>query len=355
MIVLVKLFSKKIISKTQLLLGFLFLYVGCDHKNKVNTITGETMGTTYSIKIVSQNKLIENSEIKISVDSVLAIINMQMSTWIPDSEISQFNSRKLIGPFSVSESFFNVVKVALEISDITDQYFDVTVFDLMMLWGFGPNPKLGFPSDEDIQKVLKYSGSKNISAKNGLLIKNNPSTKLDLNSIAKGYAVDEVFHFLRSKGYRNLFIEIGGEVRCLGRNRVNKVWSLGVENPIIRDVEDKKLAFIIYIDDGSIATSGNYRSYIKSNNKIIGHTLNPITGYPVKTNVKSVTVKANSCMLADGWATALMAMNYKLGLEMVLENPEIEAAWILAEEDGEIKIACSDGFDIKSAIYKIIR
>ena len=94
------------------------------------------MGTTYSIKIISQNPLQYPSKIQNSIDSILTIVNMQLSTWIPDSEISQFNFNQSVDPFPVSETFANVVRTSLEISQKTYHYFDVTVFDLMSLWGF---------------------------------------------------------------------------------------------------------------------------------------------------------------------------------------------------------------------------
>ena len=355
MIVLANYCLISISRNAQLLLGILFLWSGCSYPNLVNTFSGSTMGTTYSIKIISQNPLQDPSKIQNSIDSILTIVNMQLSTWIPDSEISQFNFNQSVDPFPVSETFANVVRTSLEISQKTDHYFDVTVFDLMSLWGFGPNPKSGLPSHLEIQKVLKYTGSKIISFENRSLIKNNPSTKLDLNAIAKGYAVDELFHFLRFKGYSDLFVEIGGEVRCLGRNQKNKYWSIGVENPTVGKKLDRSFVAIIYSDDGSIATSGNYRNFVDIDGDTIGHTINPKTGYPVQTNILSVTVQSKSCMIADAWATALMAMEYEVGAKIVSENPEIKAIWILGAKDGTRRIASSHGLQIEDSIYEIIR
>ena len=176
-----------------------------------------------------------------------------------------------------------------------------------------------------------------------------------MNAIAKGYAVDQVFQFLQSKGFTDLFVEIGGEVQCSGRNQLNKSWSIGIENPSGGNKSNKIFAGIIYLDGGAVATSGNYRNFVDLSGKILGHTINPNTGYPIQTNVLSVTVLSNSCMVSDAWATALMVMDYETGLEKVTENSDIKVVWILENKDGSRCIAKSIGVNIDDSIYEIIR
>ncbi|HIA94768.1 MAG TPA: hypothetical protein EYO16_05775, partial [Candidatus Marinimicrobia bacterium] len=101
--------------------------------------------------------------------------------------------------------------------------------------------------------------------------------------------------------------------------------------------------------------SGNYRNFVNINGEILGHTLNPKTGYPIQTNVLSVTVLSNLCMVADAWATALMVMDYETGLKKVLENPDLKAIWILDNKDGSRRVVRSDGAKIDDSIYEIIR
>ena len=185
------------LKKTQLMLGFLLFIVKCDSPLYQIAIEGETMGTTYSVKIVSDRK-INSKKIKYSVDSILVILNQQMSTWDPESEISKFNRWGSLDPYKVSDSFFKVVENGLDLSKKTDGMFDITVYDLLSLWGFGPNPKSGIPKKKQIESVLLYTGYENIICNTDNLIKKNPRMKIDLNSIAKGYGVDVVFDFLKS-------------------------------------------------------------------------------------------------------------------------------------------------------------
>ncbi len=182
------------------------------------------MGTTYLVKIITSDNDYEIGSIKKSIDSLLIQLNKQMSTWDPESEISQFNNWNSKAPFAVSDDFLNVVKKSITISENTGGLFDPTVFDLMSLWGFGPNPRSGFPDMEDVHRVLEHTGIGQIEIIDSVLVKINKKCKLDLNAIAKGYGVDKIFNLLNQKGFNNIFVEIGGEVKCSGKNIKNKNW-----------------------------------------------------------------------------------------------------------------------------------
>ena len=351
MTVLNNLFFKYDFFHARLLLGFLFFWIGCSSPREVIQFSGRTMGTTYSIKIIPDAMRIDFQSLEKGIDSVLWSVNKQMSTWDPSSEISKFNRIQSTDQFPVSESFYFVVKNALLISEQTDGLFDITVFDLMRIWGFGPNPKSGFPSNEEIESVLIHTGYEKVFAENQLIHKTDPLTKLDLNAIAKGYGVDEVFNYLETRGFKEIFVEIGGEVKCSGKNQQNKYWSIGIENPAGGNKPDHQFAAVVFSDGGAVATSGNYRNYVDVNGELLGHTIHPKMGYLIQTNVLSVTVLSNSCMLADAWATALMVMDYKTGLEKVDENPEIKAIWVLDNGDGTRLIALSTGAKVEDSIY----
>ena len=257
------------------------------------------MGTTYLVKIITSGNDYEMESIEKSIDSLLIQLNKQMSTWDPESEISQFNNWNSQVPFAVSDDFLNVVKKSITISEDTGGLFDPTVFDLMSLWGFGPNPRSGFPDIEDVHRVLEHTGIRQFDITDSVLVKNNKLCKLDLNAIAKGYGVDKIFNLLNQKGFSNIFVEIGGEVKCSGKNIKNKNWSIGIEDPSADGNYQKKISAIISVANGAIATSGNYRNIVYLDGEILGHTINPQTGFPIQTDVLSVSVLSNSCMESD--------------------------------------------------------
>lgn len=354
MIVLVRV--QKIIfeKRAQLMLGFLLLIIGCDKSKNLLVVEGNTMGTTYTVKIVDDVEKLNSIEIKNIIDSVLVIVNKQMSTWDPNSEISKFNRWQSVSPFKVSDPFYEVVKSAINISEKTNGMFDVTVYDLMSLWGFGPNPKSGIPDKNSIESLLFYTGYKNIKCDQGMIIKTNPRTKLDLNSIAKGYGVDNVYENLKNIGFENIFVEIGGELRFSGVNEKNRMWSVGLENPP-SDISNSQVPFFGILKNNScaIATSANYRNIVDIEGTILGHTINPITGFPIQTDVLSVTVIAEKCMTADAWATVLMTLDYASGLELLQKNSGINAIWIVQDSDGNRSIVVHGSCSVLDPIFPI--
>ena len=334
--------------------GFLLLLIGCSSPRYLHQVSGQTMGTSYSIKLITNSNEINRDVITEGIDSILLEINQTRSTWDPQSEISNLNLNKSTEPRLVSSQLYELFKSANSISILTDGAFDITVYNLLDLWGFGPNPKKMMPTQKDVNSVLLYTGFDKINLTHNRIQKSDSRTKMDLNAIAKGYAVDEVFYFLTSKHFKNIFVEIGGEVQCIGRNQKNKYWSIGIENPSNGKEQNNYFAGIIYPESGAVATSGNYRNFVTKNGEKLGHTIDPKTGYPIKTNVLSVTVLASQCMVADAWATALMAMNYETGLKMVNNNLNIKAIWILDNQDGTKCIALSDKVKIADPMFEII-
>ena len=311
------------------------------------------MGTTYNIKIVT-DKNFNTKEIKTSIDSILVVFNKQMSTWDPKSEISTFNRWNSLDYFKVSKYFYDVVKEALTISEKSNGMFDITVFDLLSLWGFGPNPKSGIPEKNKIDSVLTYTGFQFLSAEKNSLMKRHKKTRIDLNAIAKGYGVDIIFDYIKSLGYENIFVEIGGEVRFSGHNRNFDNWSIGLENPPsgLMDVEDPFFG-IFKGESAAVATSANYRNFVDLDGTILGHTINPKTGFPVQTDVLSVSVVAETCMEADAWATALMTLSYEDGLKILDNFKNIGAAWLLKTGKTTRVIAKKGDFRIIEPIFEM--
>lgn len=346
MIALDKFFIKVYLLKAQFSLGFLFLAFSCSSTLEESQINGETMGTTYSVKLILLEKLENQDKLKSSIDSILISINQQMSTWIPNSEISVFNNNRTTDYFKVSDDFYYVLDKGKVISEKTNNYFDYTVFPLANIWGFGPNKnkRKYIPSDNEIEEILSYTGIHRIELKYPSIKKNHPGVQLDLNAIAKGYAVDIVHNWLVGQGFENVFVEIGGEIRCFGVNRTGKNWIVGIDIPSDEVSSGQNIFTSTSLEDMSLATSGNYRNYYENNGNKINHSINPINGKPVNNNILSVSVKSKSCLNADAWATALMVMSFEEGIEKVNDFKELEALWIVLDNESNLTYFNTDGF-----------
>ncbi len=296
--------------------------VSCSDSRSLKKVVlqGKTMGTSYHITlIVPSNSPHKKTVIHSEIDQLLRDINQTMSTYQADSEISLFNANTSVNWIPISKDFHHVIESALSISVLSKGYFDITVSPLVNLWGFGPKVKVNTPKDEEISLALSHIGYQKLKIKNdpAALKKMDPLLKIDLSSIAKGYAVDKVSEYLSSKAINNHLVEIGGEVKARGKNFSAKAWRIAIENP---DENTRTLNATLELEDTAVATSGDYRNYYVENNQRLSHIIDTKTGYPVKHKLASVTVINDSAMLADAWATTLMVLGEKKGKQLVLEQ-----------------------------------
>ena len=311
-------------------------FVSCTDNNnlpKKAVLTGKTMGTSYHITLVAPVKELNNqTALQSEIDKVLKDINQKMSTYQSDSEISVFNSNPSTDWILVSKDFYDVVNNALSISDFSEGYFDITISPLVDLWGFGPKVKINTPKNEDINLAMSQIGYQNlkIQAHPFALKKNTPKLKIDLSSIAKGYAVDRVSEFLYSKKLINHLVEIGGEVKAIGTNLSGKKWRIAIESP---DIGSRMFNSLIELDNTAVATSGDYRNYYVENNERLSHIINPKTGHPIKHKLASVTVINESTMLADAWATTLMVLGEQKGKQLTIEQ-NLRVQMIIRNDNG---------------------
>ena len=327
--------------------------LSCSNQPSQIELSGFTMGTTYNIKIIPEkDSILSTKLIKQNIDSVLISVNYQMSTYLFDSEITQFNNHESTTSFTVSNDFSLVVERALHWSKLTDGAFDITIVPLLYLWGFGPGQasELGdiFPEEHAVQKRRTHVGYEKLTTNKYYLQKKDPFIKIDLNAIAKGFGVDAVYSFLESIGMNNIMVEIGGEVRTKGENRKNEPWMIAVETPDLENAGSKTISWALPLESKAMATSGDYRNYYEIDGIRYSHEIDPRTGYPAQTGVASATVVATNCMDADALATALIIMGPESGLQFIEKLDGVEAFLILREGNDNYRTIKSSGMKISA-------
>jgi len=335
------------------MLGFLFIawFLGCSQPKQYIEIHGKTMGTSYSIRIVPSIDLqINKEEIQFGLDSLLTEIDRQMSTYRLDSEISIFNSLNKNEAIHISDEFAIVLKRAIYWGEITKGAFDVSVLPSILLWRKG-KPDREYPDQwepptdlESVMEMVKVDFKK-INLNRNNLIKSFLDQMIDLNAIAKGWGVDQLFEYMRDAGMKNFMVEIGGEVRTIGKNNKGSHWKIGIDKPMIGTVPGEQIYSVVSISNQAMATSGNYRNFKEYENVPYSHIINPRTGRPTQSNIASVTVVAPNCMDADALATALNVMEVEEGLELVESLDGFEAFWIIKENE-ELRSVPSSGMPI---------
>lgn len=314
---------------------FTIFSTSCAEK-EFHEFSGETMGTNYTIKYSA--KLSNQSNNKSKVDQLLEDINNQMSTYISDSEISRFNTFNDTTWFAISDEFAYVIVSSFKYYEISNGLYDITVMPLVNLWGFGPEIFLDIPSKTQIDSVLQFISQDLIEIDGNKIRKKDPRVQIDLSSIAKGYAVDQIIEIL---DYENIMVEIGGEVRTLSDK---KLWKIGVSTPSIGNF-NYDIEYIVPITNHSLATSGNYRNfYVDDNKNFYHHEINPLSGYPIQSNLGSISIlTTTSCMEADGLSTALYMMDAK-EVKDFLDKSNFEGLMIIQNEDGSFEKIFSNNF-----------
>ena len=320
------------------LILILFLVWKYRQNVRVNEVylEGMTMGTIqYHIRYLDANE----RNLKEGVDSILADFNQALSTYIPDSEISSFNKNSEVH-FS-SPYFYEVMQASLEVYRKTEGAFDPTVGPLIDAWGFGAASLATAPDSTQVDSLLQLVGFDKIRFDETGASKNVNGIQLNFGAIAKGQAVDVVGEYLASRGIENYMVEIGGEVRCQGKNVEGNDWLISIEIPeenIFGEAFDA-----VYLRNQGMATSGNYRNFRMVNDHKVAHTIHPKTGFPQMQTLRSATILAPDCMYADAYATACMVLGLEKSKELILNDPDLEGYLIYADDSGKLQAYVSPG------------
>ena len=312
-------------------LSFLVFLSSCGNADKIQVHQGYALGTTYSIQYGTIDTSFD--EVQQGIDSLFAVINSSMSTYILNSDISKINSGDSL---VVTDSHFKIVFAkATEVWNITEGLFDPTVGAWVNAYGFGPEKPLKQLTNQKKDSLKKITGWNTIQmTPQGFVKKQYAETYLDFNALAKGYTVDVIGSYLSNLGASSYLVEIGGEIVAHGLSpKTGKFWRIAIDDP--NQQEDRDLIQILSLENEAIATSGNYRKFrIDSlTGQRYVHSINPLTGNPVRSTVLSASVRAPDCITADAFATALMVLPLHKGKDLIERLTDIEAYWVTTSND----------------------
>jgi thiamine biosynthesis lipoprotein len=291
-------------------------------------IEGETMATTYHITYFDK----EQRNFKSAVDSLLVLVNQSINNYNPKSDISVFNrsrsSYKFVLPY-----FLPPLEVAKKVNHDSEGAFDPTVMPLVNLWGFGQQNVVR-PDSSKIDSIKQLIGFNRVEFNKDSVWKTDSRVQIDFGGIGQGYGADVITDFLRSKGIKNMLVELGGEGMACGKNiNSGKPWELGILDPnSTRDNQFFKA--YISLEDKSFTTSGNYFNYRIVDGKKYSHTIDPQSGYPATREILSASVFSDDATSADAWGTAIMVMGHEKAIEVLKRHPEIDVFLIYSTNKG---------------------
>lgn len=261
-------------------------------------------------------------------------VDTQMSPWLPGSDLNRFNHAPPDTWLALPAEILQVLACALNISRLSQAAFDPAVGALVDAWGFGAardapdaaaiRAAVSAPR-RPTHEVLELDLAVGRARKQAPL-------QLDLCGIAKGYAVDRMADVLQRHGVRHALVALDGELRAVGSQAGGQPWAVAVESP---DPGRRVVHGVIELQDLAVATSGDYRRYLKVGSARLSHTMDARRAAPVRNEVASVTVLARECMHADAWATALLVTGPGDGIALA-QQLGLEVLWLLRQSSGLI-------------------
>ncbi|MGA9327034.1 MAG: FAD:protein FMN transferase [Salegentibacter sp.] len=320
------------------------LLTGCNNSEvQPNILTGEALGTTFHIKYFPDKEIDADQ----ALDSIFENINNSMSTYREGSDISRLNK----GDTSVviDRNFEKVFNFSKKIYRESNGYFDPTVGILVNAYGFGPEEEAPVAPDSiTLDSLRRYVGFNKLRvSEDHKIMKDDPHVYLDFNAIAKGYTIDVIAAYFDSKNVKNYLIELGGELVAKGRNiGKDKPWMVAIDDPLQKE-DERSFQTILALKNRALATSGNYRKFRvdSTTGKRYVHTINPLTGKAQRSNLLSASVMAENCALADGYATACMALGLEKSKEMLKKLKNVEVYLIYSDDSEQnISVYASEGF-----------
>jgi thiamine biosynthesis lipoprotein len=305
------------------LVGILALFLPCNSSAQAEKAglfrqSRILMGTSVEITVsqVAQKKAEEAME---AAFQEVERINLLMSHYRPDSEVSRITRHAGEKAIRVSPETLEVIERALFISRISGGAFDITIGPVFRLWNFREGK---IPDPEKLRVQLKRVDYRRIRVDHSrsTVFLENPGMDLDLGAIAKGYAADRAGEALRKKGVENFLVNAGGDLRAGGTKEKAVPWIIGIQHPRLPS------DFIARIQpgNGGIATSGDYEKFFLQEGKRYHHILAPSTGMPAR-QCQSVTILAPTAMDADALATTVFVLGPEKGFSLVEKMPGVHS------------------------------
>ena len=326
---------------------------------------GKTMGTYYRVTYFDS----QQRDLLTPVDSLLKVVNDEISTYIPTSTISQFNqadstfelglsfagyadcvaNKRLCGKVK-NRHFYDNYLAAKVANQRTQQAFDPTIMPLVNYWGFGYTPHEAVEKVDSLKvdSLLQYVGFKKVTLldRNGFAVlkKESPGVQLDFGGTGQGYAIDVVAELLDLYGIENYLVDIGGECRARGKNPKGDWWTIGINTPK-SDAGLTDFTRVVKLENLSVSTSGNYRNFYEVGGQKYSHFISPITGFPEKSTLLSASVFGKDCLRPDALATGFMVLGLDKAYTLASQLEGIEALFIYSDGNGNLQVKYTPGVE----------
>lgn len=257
------------------------------------------------------------------------------------SELMAINKQAGFKPVVVHPELFELIKLGKLHSIARKDYLNIAIGPLVQAWRIGFDDAQ-VPDDETIHKLLQMTEPNEIvlNETEYSVFLSQKGMSIDLGALAKGYIADRLIDFLETVSAQSALINLGGNLVTYGPalNRPDRLWRIGIQNPVETRGHSQ---IILKVPAKSVVTSGIYERNLKHNGQTFHHIFDPQTGYPVETDLASLTIVSDLSVDGEIWTTRLFGKQPDEIIQTINQLPEIEG--LLISQKGEVTY--SDGLN----------
>lgn len=285
----------------------------------------ETMGTdgTLTVRLGPDGDAATARRLLSDAVRPLERVVRAMDTYRPDSEISRLNRLGAQEAVTLSADAMRVMRRSVQFSELTGGAFDVTYAPLRTLWREAQKEEK-LPSQEAVDRARAAVGSALLVLEQSTARFERPGMEVDLGGIAKGYAIDLAAETMLAQGVAGGIVEVGGDLRVIGRRQNEQKWRVQIRDPRPGTHEP----MFLRLADAAVCTSGDYARCFTVSGRRFSHIVDPRTGRPVE-GVSSATVVAPDATTADALATAISVLGSREGTRLVEHLPGVECMIVM--------------------------
>ena len=294
--------------------------------------TVRMMGTKIDLNVTSH----ENPEYVLdTIVELLKKYEQRFSANDDASELMAINQNAGITPVVVHPELFELIQIGKEHSLAKNSLLNIAIGPLIQTWRIGfDDAKV--PTDDAIQALLDKTNPCEIRLDEATqsVYLTKKGMKIDLGALAKGYIADRIIDYLDDINAQSALINLGGNLVTFGPQvkRADLLWRIGIQNPIENRGESQ---IILKVPNKSVVTSGIYERNLKQNGETFHHIFNPKTGYPVETELASLTIVSDLSVDGEIWTTRLFGQTPADILATVNQTPHIEC--LIISKDGKVQ------------------
>ncbi len=317
---------------------FLLLIMSLPEPGRTQGVTRDIilMGTHCSLTIFASGRASSVDQLELLIRA-LEDAELELSTWREGSRLSALNRQPVGISFHAEPALCRLFSELLYWHAETGGAFDPGIGRLLEAWGVRSEGRI--PSGLELREARLRSGMRRYTADvSSCRITRLQDVLLDCGAFGKGEALDRLRSASRLRGIDSWIVNLGGQIAAQGSPPGTDGWDVSIAHPMRRG----EPALKIFMNSGSLATSGGSERDLEVENRRVSHILDARTGYPV-TFAGSVSVWHEKALIADILSTALYVMGPKEGLPWA-ESRNLAVCYLTAP-GGIIKVAASSAFD----------